>query len=245
MTDMAPARGMPAPISFFAHASLAAGWYIAWRLSVFTAPFWLLPGALAAGLLHHGNAGAADARPELLVIAAGLVVLGLVAAFVASIRLTTRVASGWAVKRWGRPVSRGVWWGIFWRVAAMSALTGVVTGAVQAGAATYAAIKPWSPEVLFVTLIPYAVMLVSLVVTLRAYGWAMSTMVARRLGEPGAAVAGPVGAEAAPVAPRAAPPAPTAASGERRQCPKCGLRETERGQVIGWHCTVCGWREAR
>ena len=43
--------------------------------------------------------------------------------------------------------------------------------------------------------------------------------------------------------PAAAPhPAP---AGERRQCPKCGLHETERGSVIGWYCKVCGWREAR
>src|SRR5687768_2761965 len=143
---MEPARGTPAPISFFAHASLAAGWYIAWRLTVFTAPFWLLPGALATGLLYYGGTDAASARPELVLIAAGLVVLGLIAAFVASIRLTTRVASGWAVTRWGRPLTRGVWWGIFWRVAVMGALTGIVTGAVQAAAGMYAALKPWSPE---------------------------------------------------------------------------------------------------
>jgi hypothetical protein len=253
MTDMERVRGTPAPISFFAHASLAAGWYITWRLSVFTAPFWVLPAALAAGLVYYGTYGTADtaeARPELMLIAAGLVVLGLLAAFVASIRLTTRVASGWAVARWGRPLTRGVWWGIFWRVAVMGAVTGVVTGAVQAGAAMYAAIKPWSPEVLFVTLIPYAVMLVSLVVTLRTYGWAMSTMVARRLAAAGLAAAGPAGAEGAalpaPAAtPTAAAPVAATAPGEPLQCPKCGLRETERGRVIGWHCKVCGWREAR
>jgi hypothetical protein len=28
------------------------------------------------------------------------------------------------------------------------------------------------------------------------------------------------------------------------QCPKCGLYETERGTVIGWYCTICGWRES-
>jgi hypothetical protein len=50
-----------------------------------------------------------------------------------------------------------------------------------------------------------------------------------------------------PSAPAAAPrvtPAVASAAG-KRQCPKCGLYETERGSVIGWYCKVCGWREAR
>jgi hypothetical protein len=240
---MEPARGAPAPISFFAHASLAAGWYLAWRLTVFTAPFWLVPAALAAAILYPGGA---DPGPELALLAAGLVALGLIAAFVASIRLTNRVASGWAVARWGRALSQGVWWGIFWRVAVIGVLSGVVIGAVEMAAAAYAALKPWSPEVLFVTMIPYAVILANVVVTLRSYGWAMSTMVARRLNAASPPAAVPAIASVAPasLAPAAAPrtTAPTAAA-ERLQCPKCGLRETERGQVIGWHCKVCGWRE--
>ena len=261
MDAMEPARGMAAPISFFAHASLAAGWYIGWRLAVFTAPFWLIPGALAAGLLHVVGAADTAAQPELLLAAAMLVVVGLIAAFVASISMTSRIASGWSRKRWGRPVARGVWWGIFWRVAVIGAITGVVTGAAQAAFSVYAAVTPWSPEVLFVTLIPYAVMLGSLVVTLRAYGWAMSTMVAKRLNAEVSAPGGPDAGASAPV-PRvtsAGAPAPATrvagaagaprsvapAAAERLQCPKCGLREIERGQVIGWHCTVCGWRERR
>jgi hypothetical protein len=80
----------------------------------------------------------------------------------------------------------------------------------------------------------------------------MSTMVARRLNATSAPA--PVAVAAAAVAaPAVAGPAPAAArpvatavpAGERLQCPKCGLRETERGQVIGWHCKVCGWRERR
>ena len=50
-----------------------------------------------------------------------------------------------------------------------------------------------------------------------------------------------------PAAPAAAPPptrGPAAVEG-KRQCPKCGLYETERGSVIGWYCTICGWRETR
>lgn len=239
---MDTSRATVTPISFFAHASLGAGWYIAWRLTVFTAPFWAVPAAIAGALLYYF-----PDRPELALVAAGLVLVGLIAAFIASIPITTRVASGWAVKRWGRPLTQGVWWGIFWRVVVVSLVTSMITGAAQAGAAMYAAVKPWSPEVLFVTLVPYAVMLASLVVTLRSYGWAMSTMVAKRLSGPAALdPARDARAAAAPAPGARAVPMPAAATpGEAPQCPKCGLRETQRGQVIGWHCRVCGWRESR
>ena len=43
----------------------------------------------------------------------------------------------------------------------------------------------------------------------------------------------------------AAAPGRVAAPAGKRQCPKCGLHETERGSVVGWYCTVCGWRESR
>jgi hypothetical protein len=61
----------------------------------------------------------------------------------------------------------------------------------------------------------------------------------------------------APAAPTLAPPAPVMAApapqpahapvavAGKRQCPKCGLYETEMGTVIGWYCTICGWRESR
>jgi hypothetical protein len=57
-------------------------------------------------------------------------------------------------------------------------------------------------------------------------------------------------AVAAPVAPAPAEPVPQPARGPaaiegKRQCPKCSLYETERGSVIGWYCTICGWRETR
>jgi len=55
---------------------------------------------------------------------------------------------------------------------------------------------------------------------------------------------------AIPVATAPAEPAPQPARGPaategKRQCPKCSLYETERGSVIGWYCTICGWRETR
>jgi hypothetical protein len=55
---------------------------------------------------------------------------------------------------------------------------------------------------------------------------------------------------AIPLAPAPAAAAPQPARGPaavegKRQCPRCSLYETERGSVIGWYCTICGWRETR
>lgn len=50
-------------------------------------------------------------------------------------------------------------------------------------------------------------------------------------------------AVAAPVTLQAPAPA-SAPAGSGKQCPKCGLYETERGTVIGWYCRICGWRES-
>jgi hypothetical protein len=63
-------------------------------------------------------------------------------------------------------------------------------------------------------------------------------------------VAAPLVQPVAPGSGEAPAPRPTGvatpAAGEgKRQCPKCGLYETERGSVIGWYCRVCCWREAR
>ena len=60
---MVDAREGVGPISFFSHASLAAGWYIAWRLTVFTAPFWAVPGAVAGALIYFF-----PERPELALV---------------------------------------------------------------------------------------------------------------------------------------------------------------------------------
>ncbi len=216
------------PLSFFAHAALGAGWYFCWRMTVYTLPFW------GGGLLIAGGLVYLD--PELAPFAALAAGVGMVSAFVASIPLTNRIARAWALARFGRRLSRGVWWGIFWRVLLVSLAAGVVLGAAQFGAALYGATLEWSPTQLFVHMIPYAVMIANIVVTLRAYGWAMSTMVARRLG----------GAAGAPrgiaVAPAAVPPVAPAA-GLEFVCPKCRGREIETGAVIGRYCRVCGWRE--
>jgi hypothetical protein len=56
--------------------------------------------------------------------------------------------------------------------------------------------------------------------------------------------ASPTSRPGAPAAVLQSPRSIAAAEG-KRQCPKCGLYETERGSVIGWYCTICGWRESR
>jgi hypothetical protein len=58
-----------------------------------------------------------------------------------------------------------------------------------------------------------------------------------------APVAIPVAPAPAAAAPQ--PPRGPAAVEGKRQCPRCSLYETERGSVIGWYCTICGWREPR
>jgi len=220
---MEPPRAVE-PLGLFTYAALTAGWYFCWRMFVFTAPFWLGAGLVAALLVYLER--------ELEIVAAVLAVAGFLAAFIASIPLTTRIARAWGFSRYSRAIGSGVWWGIFWRVTVVSFVAGLVFAAAQVGTALYALTLPVSPMRTFVLLTPYAVAIANIVVTLRAYGWAMSIMVARRL---------------AGSAPRPAVTLATAATatGPRPTCPKCGSRDTERGAVIGWYCRVCGWRESR
>jgi hypothetical protein len=206
------------PLGIFTYAALKAGWFFTWRMTLFTLPYWGGGAALAAGLAYL--------QPELLPVAAVIVGLGGIAAFVASIPLTTRIAREWARLQYGRPLTGGVWWAMFWRVLIVSLLAGGVFTAVQVGATIYAARLEWSPEQMFVTMVPYAVLIANIVITLRAYGWAMSSAVARRL---------------APAVPAPGPEAPAAGGA----CPKCKAAGLERGSVIGRYCRVCGWREGR
>jgi hypothetical protein len=214
------------PLGLFTYGALKAGWFFAWRMTLYTLPYWGGALALAAGLAYFD--------PSLVPLAAVLVGLGGVAAFVASIPLTNRIARAWALAALGRRLSGGVWWGMFWRVLVVSLVAGAVFSAVQVGTTVYAATLPWSPMQMFITMIPYAVLLANVVITLRAYGWAMSATVVRRL-DAGAPVA-PL--ERAGTTTGAGVVAPTA-------CPKCGGRELVTGTVIGRYCGVCGWREGK
>ena len=249
------------PFGFFTMESLRAGWYLAWRLVVFTLPFTLVPMVVAAVV------GAASGLWLLAaLVAAGGIVLGVVAA----VRITNRVAGAWAMGEYGRPLPAGIWWGVTWRVL----LVGIPLSLLLTPLSLV------SEDPLFVggavdLVLPVVGLLLAalyVVATLQSYGWAMSTAVADRLGAAGldaeldeldppvptrtrVLVPRPP-APSRPGRPAAAPrpraPEPRAATATRppaagvaRQCPKCGLRETERGSVIGWYCRICGWRERR
>lgn len=171
--------GAPRPIEpfgLFTYGALKAGWFFAWRMTVFTLPYWGGGAAIAAGVVYLDR--------ELVDVAAVVAALGVLAALIASIPITNRIAREWTRVRYGKRLSGGVWWGIFWRVLVVSLVAGAIFAAVQTAATLYAARLEWSPEQMFVTLVPYAVLVANVVVMLRAYGWAMSVMVARRLAAP-------------------------------------------------------------
>ena len=107
-----------------------AGWFYAWRLTLFTLPDWGGGAAIAGGMPFAG-----------LVLA-----LALIATFFASIPITNRIGREWARPQYGRRLTGGVWWGIFWRVLVVSFVAGLVFTAVQVGATLYAARLEWSPE---------------------------------------------------------------------------------------------------
>ena len=175
MRPLADARAVQ-PLGLFTYGALKAGWFYAWRLTLFTLPYWGGGAAIAGGMLYVDR--------ELVPFAGLLLALGLIATFFVSIPITNRIAREWARQQYGRRLTGGVWWGIFWRVLVVSFVAGLVFAAVQVGATLYAARLEWSPEQMFVTMIPYAVLIANIVITLRAYGWAMSVMVARRLAAP-------------------------------------------------------------
>jgi hypothetical protein len=234
MTRTGTARPVE-PIGIFTYGALRAGWFYLWRLTLFTLPYWGGAAAIAAGLIH--------VDPSLTPIAAILVGLGALAAFIASIPLTNRIARTWALAWFGRRMTGGVWWGMFWRVLIVSLIAGVIFTAVQIATTVYAATMEWSPMQMFITMVPYAVLIANLVVTVRAYGWAMSVMVAKRLAAAGAAAPARVPAARRPAS--SAPPGAPRATADvaAGACPKCGGRDVEQGAVIGRYCRVCGWRE--
>jgi len=253
------------PFGFFTLESLRAGWYLAWRLVLFTAPFTLVPMVVAAVV---------GAVTGLWLVAALLAAGGIVLAVVAAVRITNRVAGAWAMGEYGRPLPAGIWWSVTWRVLLVSIplsllltpLSLVSEGPLFIGGALD----------LVLPVVGLLLAALYVVATLQSYGWAMSTAVADRLGAAGPldaeldeldppvpprsrvlvprppTPARPVGAahpaaalRPPPSAPRVATATRPAPAGAARQCPKCGLRETERGAVIGWYCRICGWRERR
>ena len=220
---MAIAR--PEPFGFFTMEALKAGWYLSWRL-------WLrlllvfIPAGIVAGVLMAAGAGA---------MAPIIGVLAVLGSMYWVIRLTNTIASQWAEKEYGRSLSEGVRWGIFWR----STLVGI---AMSVGVA----VMPFlfgSASSMLAGVLAFGLGIAQIVLTLQATGWSLSVMVSRQLD----GIPADVSVQARPAVAAAAPRASaiTVAPGEKVQCPKCGLYETEKGVVMGWRCRICGWNESR
>lgn len=248
------------PFGFFTVDSLRAGWWLTWRLfvrvvAIFTAS------ALVGLVLLKGPIGQL------------LMGVGFVAGAAWSLYLLPKLTSQWAQEHYGYPLENPVqvWWGITWRSTVVSLVAAVIMAVPNVVALSLKTAYGDSALGGLASLVMWLLTIANVVVSVLATGWAMSRVTAEQLAgrtpvdaptpatyaaaalspiaveppltEP---VAAPVGAPAPRAArPIAAPTAPLAAGEGKRQCPKCGLYETERGSVIGWYCKVCGWREAR
>jgi len=240
------------PFGFLTVESLRAGWWLTWRLVVRVAPivaasmlvgFVLIPGAVGGFLMS----------------------IGFCAAAVWSVLLIPKLTSQWAQQRYGYPLESAlkVWWGITWRGLVVSLVAAFIMAVPNVVALSFKTAYSGSVLGAAAGLVLGLLNLANIAVSILSTGWAMSCVAAEQLGglepiEPAAVVPTPAvsfeGEVTDPVpaprpAPRAAAPAPSApaavSADGKRQCPKCGLYETERGSVIGWYCKVCGWRESR
>lgn len=249
------------PFGFFTRDALRAGWYLTWRQLVR-----ILPVVVAAGIVGGVLAGMGMPVPGVLIIA-----LGALGAGIWSGVLVAQLTSRWAEARYGYPLSGpvSIWWGVTWRVVVASLVAGVILTAPNLLAMSLTASFKGSALGLLGQGLTALLAVANVIVTVVATGWAMSRVTAAQLAglpvapgsfSPAADGSQPLAVAPAPV-PAAAPlaavgsrglaesaSAPSARAGRvegKRQCPKCGLYETERGSVIGWYCTICGWREAR
>jgi hypothetical protein len=244
------------PFGFFTLDSARAGWYVLWRVFVRVFAAVAALGIVAAVLIPFlGIAG---------IVLVALPALGLL---YWSFRLLPRIASQWAQEHYGRPLERWlwVWWSISWRTWVAAMVAAMILAVPNVVAVSFQTAYKGSALGALGSLVVGLLSLVNFAVSIVAQGWALSRVAHRELGgvDPLTPMWTPSPLEATPVAaappavehapaprpvtrPVAAPSAPavTRADG-KRQCPKCGLYETERGSVIGWYCKVCGWREAR
>lgn len=247
------------PFGFFSVDALKAGWYLLWRQGVRVLAVIAGAGILFGVLSLLG----------LTIVGAIVFGLGVAAASIWSIVLIPQLTSQWATMRYGYPLTGAgrVWWGVVWRVFVVSLVAGVILTPPTLVATSLTTSYGASALGLVGQLLSALLAVANVAVSLLATGWAMSRVTASQLSglpiarvpvapPPPDDVPGFGAAPAMATAPVAAAstlgaaPAPhtvrTAAGAEgKRQCPKCGLYETERGTVIGWYCTICGWRESR
>ena len=248
------------PFGFFTADSLRAGWWLTWRVFVRVVAIFAVSALVGLWLIPGGVGGF-------------LMAIGFCVGAVWSILLLPKLTSQWAQERYGYPLTNAlqVWWGITWRGLVVSLVAAVIMAVPNVVALSFQTAYTGSALGGAATLVIWLLNVANIGVSILATGWAMSKVTASQLGglEPMAPAvpvayaapadsleADPPAAEpiAAPVAapprpeprPQAVATAPAAVATEgKRQCPKCGLYETERGSVIGWYCKVCGWREAR
>ena len=243
------------PFGFFTWDSLRAGWYLSWRLFVRVVPVFAAATAVGFVLLKSMPLG-----PFLMAI-------GFIAGAVWSLMLIPKLTSQWAQERYGYPLENPlqVWWGITWRSFVVSMVAAVIMAVPNVVAVSFQTAYKDSMLGMLAGLVLFVLYVANIAVSILGTGWAMSRVTAAQLSglDPAMATAAsttalglsplepdpPMAVEPEPAprpTPRAAPTATlrTTAQG-KRQCPKCGLYETERGSVIGWYCRVCGWREAR
>lgn len=214
------------PFEFFTMESLKAGWYLSWRIFL---RFLLIavPVAVVAGAVAVAGA------PVIAPIVVGLASIGSIYFW---IRWTNTIASAWTEQQYGRALVDGVWWGITWR--------GMVVGMAMGVGVAVAQFLFSGAFALVGAIAAIGLGVAQIVITLQCTGWAMSLLAARQF-EGSGGLAAPVVPRPTPTLTPAATPPIAVAPGEKVQCPKCKLYETEQGTVIGWHCRVCGWRESR
>jgi hypothetical protein len=242
------------PFGFFSRDALRAGWYLTWRQLVR-----IIPAAVVGGIV--GSVLTGFGMPVLGGLIMGIAVVGAV---IWGAVLVAQLTSRWAEARYGYALSgpASVWWGVTWRVVVASLVAGVVLVPPNYLAMSLTESFKGSAFGLLGPALTALLGGVNAIVTVLATGWAMSRVTALQLAglpvaaEPliPAAVGQPTpitvsGAAATPSSVRAESASTASAPADRvdgkRQCPKCGLYETERGAVIGWYCAVCGWRESR
>jgi hypothetical protein len=189
--------------------------------------------------------------------------LGVLATIAWSLMLVPKLTSQWTETYYGQRLENAlaVWWGITWRSLVVALVAGVIMTMITGVAFSVQTAYKGSMVGALGGLMIVAVGVANVVVSVLATGWAMSRVAATQLstvvpmtpaiGVPVAQRPASVEFEPARPAPRRAPvsvgtvAAPSVSEQGTRQCPKCGLHETERGSVIGLYCKVCGWREAR
>ncbi|HEX9819560.1 MAG TPA: hypothetical protein VGD07_08115 [Methylomirabilota bacterium] len=251
-----------APFGFFTVDALRAGWYLIWRQLVRVVPAVVVP-VLVGLLLAQVGLGAFSA------IVMGL---GLALATIWAAVLIPRLTIQWAEQWYGATLTGQIriWWEVSWRVFVASLVAIVICTPPNFVALSLSTSYPASALGMLGGLLTVLLGVASFVVAMLATGWAMSKVAVGQIPalplappvfapapEPVAAFAAVeapvslippapvvVAAPAARPSPTSPPPRPPAAA-SGKQCPKCGLSETERGSVIGWYCRVCGWREGR